>query len=227
MSLNKHQGLCTSLCKEIRLTTCVMLLGCVPRALHYLNLRSFSSSATAWTPSLPPLKCNIPEMLSICHLRNLAVSSMVHLSVAQKWIITNDNFLNLKSMSLKKIKTLNVEPFICEFYDMPLPSFEIYPSIRAKEKVKPSRMAGCWNNYRSNCLHVYLTFQPEGVKFLLELMHFLLYELSTKVCSLHHFPHTPSSSFIMPCLHLPADGSVHILLLLLNNHDRSWWETIS
>lgn len=74
---------------------------------------------------------------------------------------------------------------------------------------------------RNNCLHVYLTFQPEGVKFLLELMHLLLYELSTKVCSLHHFPYTPSSSFIMPCFHLPADGSVHILLLLLNNHDRS------
>lgn len=74
---------------------------------------------------------------------------------------------------------------------------------------------------RNNCLHVYLTFQPEGVKFLLELLHFLPYDLSTKVCPHHQFPPTPSSSFVMPCLHLPADRSVQILLLLLNNHDCS------
>lgn len=100
--------------EEIRLTTCVILLEYVLSALFYLNLRSFSTSATACLPSLPTLNCDIPEILSICHLRRLVVSSMVHLSAGQNCIITNDNFLNLESMNFKKKRNWKLYFSICE-----------------------------------------------------------------------------------------------------------------
>lgn len=78
-----------------------MLLQCVLGTQYYLNLRSFSTSATVRSPSLP-LKCDVPEILSICHLRRPVVSSMIHFRVAQKWVITNYNFLKSESMSFKE-----------------------------------------------------------------------------------------------------------------------------
>lgn len=154
--------------EEIRLTSCGMLLECVLGTQYYLNLRSFSTSATARPPSLP-LKCDVPEILSICHLRCPVVSSMIHFWVAQNWIITNYNFLNSESMSFKKqLMMLNIVPFYM-WKSVMRCLYQVLKSTQVLGQKKSSNYLE-WidaKRNRNNYLHVYLTFQPEGVKSLL------------------------------------------------------------
>ena len=148
--------------EQIRLAACAMLLGCVLGALYYLNLKSFSTSATAGPPSLPPLKCEVPPKFHLSfEMPNCEFNGK--LDATWKWIITNDNFLHLESMSFQKqLKMLKIAPFYMwkDFTRCLYQALKYLQVLGQKRSSNHIERIDAERN-SNNCLCVYLTFQPE------------------------------------------------------------------
>lgn len=148
--------------EQIRLAACVMLLGCVLGALYYLNLKSFSTSATVGSPSLLPLKCEVPPKF---HLSFEMPSCEFNgkLDATWEWIITNDNFFHLESMSFQKqLKMVIFVPFSMWKAFMRC----IYQALKYMQVLGQERRSNHIERIdvernSNNCLCVSLNFQPE------------------------------------------------------------------